>query len=492
MSTILLNPSNSLPRSNDDLKPVQGILASVVSNRAFGLNPLEAFGSHLNVYELGYETLIPSTFKPPITDTNFRVNIGNSQCLKPYSCSILNSSALSYGPLSRPFIVALNKAASLGNFFQNTGEAGLSPFHLGLNDIDINHSDFDTTSFFKDYRDSDKLEENHTSGHLVWEIGSGYFGCRNSNGYLDQELFELKSSLSSVKMIEIKLSQGIEPAKALPVKTLTPGIAKVLGVDINQPVSLPYRQLEFTTPKDLLFYVDRLRKLAGGKPVGIKLGIGHYHEFFSICKAMLATEIIPDFLTVDGMEGGTSGTKSSLIGYSGTPLDDALVFVHNALTGIGLREHIRIIASGRIFTERDILSKIARGADLCSTARGMLLAAGCTQQRDCYRGDCKSGIATQDEAIMNMLDIGLTAQKIFNYHQITLEELSELVSIAGLTHPCQIRPDQIRKRTSYTESKALDKLYTFIPKKSLLKRKKNHLPESYIQAWNFADPERDF
>jgi glutamate synthase domain-containing protein 2 len=397
---------------------------------------------------------------------------------------------LSYGPLNRRVILAINQAAYMNGFYQNTGEAGLSPYHFNI-DTNVEDAGFRAEQFF-----SDLIQEQSTrlqnAGDIVWQIGTGYFGCRQENGLFSQELFEQKANLLNIKMIEVKLSQGVEPCKSMPVKEFTPGLASLMGLPEDQKATLNDCHTAFTNPIELLKFIQQLRDLSGGKPIGIKMGLSQRAQFLALCKAMLKTHITPDFITVDGMEAGTAASWKGASGFTGVPLNDAIVFVHNALTGCNLRQHIKINASGKIFTEQDMITKLARGADYCSTARAMLIAIGCTQQRECHKGTCQAGIATQDPELVKHFDIDNGLRKASSFHGITIQEFLSLLSIAGVTHPNQIRPSHIYKRIDLMDAKPLDELYEFIKPGALLAPFTGMLPKSYQKAWQIADPHQKF
>jgi glutamate synthase domain-containing protein 2 len=470
--------------------PVSEPVASLIRSRAQGENPYTAFGSIEDVETIGYESLLPSCIRSPIAQEPPRVRIGSNRCTQPYEASLLNCSALSFGPMGKKFILALNRAAHREDFFQNTGEAGISPYHFGI-DVDIESPDFDMTRFFLDLK-AGQYPEACKAGDLVWQIGTGYFGCRGVDGEFSPEQFELKASLPAVKMIELKVSQGVEPRKDMPVKQVTPGIAKVLGISWEMQAKLQDGHSAFESPMGLILFIDQLRVLSGGKPVGIKVGLSHKTWFLAICKAILDTGIMPDFISLDGMEAGTAAATQGSMGFTGMPLNEALVFIHNALVGIGVRKQVKIIASGKLFTERDIITKLARGADLCATARGFLLAAGCDQQGLCYMGNCPKGIATQDPELLKRFDMDVAFEQACNYHRITLNEMQELLSMAGVSEPSQIGPFHLSKRVSLVESKTLDELYDFIQPGALLNPFPWCFPKSFRKDWLEADATRTF
>ena len=471
-------------------KPIADEVARLIQNRANGIDPPDIFGAIDDVNAIGHESLLPALAKAPMPTQPLTVRIGSSQCRQPYEASLLNCSALSFGPMSKPFITALNQAAFRGSFYQNTGEAGLSPYHLGV-DVDIDADGFDAESFFQ-HMALNGVDTMKQAGDAVWQIGNGYFGCRKPDGSFDPEQFRIKTSLSPIKMIEVKLSQGVEPWARMPVKEVTPGIAKLLGVDLAKQAILQNRHAEFNSPVELLHFVQQLRTLSGGKPIGLKMGVSHRHYILALCKAMRKTGILLDFITVDGMEGGTAAAQPGSLGFTGTALNDAVVFVHNALTGTRLRHEVRIIASGKVFTERDMIHKLARGADLCATARGMMLAVGCDQQLKCNQGTCTQGIATQDPRFLANFNTQHNAERLYQYHQRTLNGLYSLLAIAGLTHADQLRPFHLQKRVNYADVLPLDEVYDFLKPGALLTWFPWALPKRYKRHWQMADPYAPF
>jgi len=352
----------------------------------------------------GYEWINHSLDPKPVVEHEPRIRFGGPDCSRPYEASPLNISAMSFGALSRNAILALNKGAKIGGFFHNTGEGGISPYHLEY------------------------------GADLVWQIGTGYFGCRDSKGRFDEALFADKACLDQVKVIEIKLSQGAKPGHGgiLPAVKLTPEIAAIRHVPMGQDVISPPAHTAFSSPLGLLEFVARLRDLAGGKPVGFKLCIGRKSEFLAICKAMLETGITPDFITVDGSEGGTGAAPIELTNSVGTPLRDGLIFVRNALVGIGLRDQVRLIAAGKAISAFHVLRLIALGADTVNSARAMMFALGCIQSRHCNRGTCPTGVATQDPARYKALHVDDKASRVARYHRSLFKNLMEMVGAAGL------------------------------------------------------------
>lgn len=471
-------------------KPIPESVAKNIQNRAEGLQTVDVLGSLEDVNAIGHESLLPALIKQPIATAQPRIQIGGSQCLQPYEASYLNSSALSFGPMGKRFILALNRAAFQAGFYQNTGEAGLSPFHLGM-DVDIESDPFDAEHFFKSLAALDETVFEQT-GDLVWQLGNGYFGCRTSEGAFDPAQFQLKARLKPVKMIELKLSQGVEPLARMPVKTVTRGLEKLMGIENGQQAKLQSSHAAFNSPCELLRFVAKLRDLSGGKPVGIKMGVSHRHYFLAVCKAMRKTGIYVDFITVDGMEGGTAAAQGGTLGFTGTALNDAVLFVHNALVGTRLRHEVRIIASGQVFTERDMVEKLARGADLCATARGMMLSVGCDQQLQCYLGTCPRGIATQDVQLMKNFNTLQNTQRLVQYHAQTIAGFNTLVAMAGLTHPAQLQPFHLQKRISHADVLPLDEIYELIRPGALLAPFGWAIPKRFRRAWKLADADAPF
>ncbi len=415
------------------------------------------FGTQFEVYRTGYEWMNHSLSPKPIKDHDPRIIFGGPLCQKPYAASPLNISAMSFGALSKNAILALNYGAKLGQFAHNTGEGGLSPYHA------------------------------HYGGDLIWQIGTGYFGCRDHNGQFNELTFAETAQREQVKMIEIKLSQGAKPGHGgiLPAIKLTPEIAEIRHVPLGKDVVSPPAHSAFSTPTELLHFVQKLRELSGGKPVGFKLCIGKKSEFLAICKAMLETKIIPDFITVDGGEGGTGAAPIEFTNSVGTPLREGLLFVHNALVGCGLRDHIRIIASGKAFSAFHIFRLMALGADTVNVARAMMLALGCIQSRHCNTDKCPTGIATQDARRYNALDVDDKAQRVFRFHQAMIKQLTELLSAAGLTSISDIRPEHINQRTNTNQVANFSEIYSFIGKNCLLSDLTR--PVSWQRDWQQAD-----
>jgi len=442
--------------SDTNGQPISREFRALVYQRAKGDRDTRPFGTVFDVYRDGYEWMNHSLCPHAVKEKHPRIRFGGKDCTQPYDASPLNISAMSFGALSRNAILALNKGAKTGGFAHNTGEGGISPYHLKY------------------------------GGDLIWQIGTGYFGCRNPEGGFDETLFTEKAHLDVVKMIEIKLSQGAKPGHGgiLPAIKLTPEIAEIRHVPMGEDVVSPPAHTTFSTPVGLLQFVARLRELSGGKPVGFKLCIGKKVEFLAICKAMLETGIEPDFITVDGGEGGTGAAPIELTNSVGMPLRDGLVFVHNALLGTGLRSSIRIIASGKALSAFHLLRLMALGADTVNMARAMMFALGCIQSRHCNRDTCPTGVATQNPARYKALNVDLKAARVANYHTSIIENLVELIAAAGLDNLDELRPWHINRRINGTDIRNYDELYPCITDGCLLST--DCLPDTWRDDWTQA------
>ena len=444
--------------SDTDGMPFDRAQRSLVYQRAKDVRDTVPFGTLMDVYELGYEWVNHSLAPVHVETETMRVTIGGPACTQPYSACILNISAMSYGALSRNAVRALNAGARLGNFAHNTGEGGVSPYHL------------------------------EGGGDLIWQIGTGYFGCRTEDGQFCPETFAEMATHAHIKMIELKLSQGAKPGHGgiLPAAKLTPEIASIRKVPLGKDVLSPPAHRAFSTPIGLLEFLAQLRELSGGKPVGFKLCVGKRREFLAICKAMIATGITPDFITVDGGEGGTGAAPLEFTDRLGTPLIDGLIFVHNALMGFDVRDKIRVISSGKISSGFGMVKRLALGADLCNAARAMMMAVGCIQAMRCNSNHCPVGVATQDPQLMQGLVVSDKKVRVAKYHHATIESVSEIIGAMGISHPQQLRRWHIMRRISTTESKHYGEIYDYLDRGVLLKEP---LPPSYDRAWHAASPE---
>ena len=438
---------------------------ALIYQRAKSLNDTRPFGSLQDVYGSDYEW-INHSIMPATSDTqDFRIVIG-ADSAQPYQASVFNISAMSFGALSPNAIRALNRGAKLGGFYHDTGEGSISSYHR------------------------------EHGGDLVWEIGSGYFGCRDAKGGFSEDKFAENARDPQVKMIELKLSQGAKPGHGgmLPAAKVTGEIARARGVPEGEDCISPARHSAFSTPRELLQFIARLRELSGGKPTGFKLAIGHPWEWFAIAKAMHETGVLPDFIVVDGAEGGTGAAPAEFIDHVGVPMHEALMLVHNTLVGLDLRERVRIGAAGRIVSAFDIARTLAMGADWCNAARGFMFALGCIQAQSCHTGRCPTGIATQDASRWRHLDTGDKAERVRNFHRHTLKALQELLCAAGLHHPSELGPEHILRRVTPNEVRSLAALYRFLEPGELLRDTSGHAV--FRDYWHlarsdsFAPPER--
>lgn len=425
---------------NTDAYPIERELRSVVYQRAKGELETQPFGTQRDVYRVGYEWAAHSLHKVACLEDEPRIVVGGPDCAVPYTASRLNIAAMSFGALSPTAIRSLSRGARKGGFAHNTGEGGISAHHV------------------------------EGGGDLIWQVGTGYFGCRSSDGSFDPERFRDAAAVDQVRMIELKLSQGAKPGHGgiLPAPKVTPEIAAVRGVPAYQTVASPPWHSAFSGLHGLMEFVARLRELSGGKPVGFKLCVSTRVEFLSVCRAMLETGITPDFIAVDGGEGGTGAAPLEFANSMGMPARDAWVFVHNALVGTGLRDRIRIFASGRIFTGFHIVRAMALGADVCYSARGMMLALGCIQALRCNRDNCPSGVATQNPALFNGLDVTDKSERVFRYHHGTVRSFLEMLSAMGLAGPAEISPDRIFRRVDDMQVKSFSEIYDFLRPRQLL------------------------
>ncbi|WP_100641386.1 FMN-binding glutamate synthase family protein [Alteromonas facilis] len=430
--------------------PIERMFRNIVYQRAKNSRETIPFGTQVNTYRDGYEWIGHSLSARDVEqlDCDPRVTIGGKQCTQPYSASVLNISAMSFGALSENAIRALNKGAAEGGFYHNTGEGGLSPYHLAH------------------------------GGDIVWQIGTGYFGCRSSDGKFDPSKFAENANNPSVKMIEIKLSQGAKPGHGgiLPADKNTPEIANIRGVEPFTQVDSPARHSAFKTPLEMMAFIAQLRELSGGKPIGIKLALGRRSEFVAMCKAMLETSITPDFITVDGGEGGTGAAPLEYSNSIGTPLKEALVFVDDMLTGFGLRDDVKIIASGKIITGFHLVKHLALGADACNSARGMMLALGCVQSLSCNTNKCPTGVATQDKRMAKGLVVEDKYKRVHSFHKKTVHVTADILSSTGLKHTTDLNRTHIYRRVNQENVKRYDEIFPLVPRGSF---NSGNIPERY-------------
>ena len=425
-----------LLESDTDGTPVNRMFRSVVYQRAKGARDTVPFGTRVDTYRVGYEWIAHSmaALKVEHPVELPRVTVGGPDCTQPYSASVLNISAMSFGSLSRNAIKALNKGAAKGGFAHNTGEGGATPYHL------------------------------ENGGDLIWQVGTGYFGCRGSDGGFDADKFKATSAHPSIRMIEIKLSQGAKPGHGgiLPAAKNTPEIARIRGVEPHTTVDSPPSHSAFSSPLEMMHFIQQLRELSGGKPVGIKLCVGRASEIVALCLAMRETGIKPDFVTVDGGEGGTGAAPLEFTNSIGMPLRDGLAFVCDCLTGYGLKQDIKVIAVGKIFSAFHICKNLALGADMVYSARGMMLALGCVQSLICNSNHCPTGIATQDEGLAAGLDVTDKSERVARFHNETLERLVEIAAAAGLSSVSGLNRSHIYRRTSNSKIMRYDEIYPYV------------------------------
>jgi glutamate synthase domain-containing protein 2 len=447
--------------SETDAAPFSRAQRSLVYARAKGEGDKRPFGTQLDVKAIGYEWINHSIATTDLASHDFRISVGSGACTQPYSISRFNISAMSFGALSANAILALNFGAKRGGFAHDTGEGSISRHH-----------------------------RTH-GGDLIWEIGSGYFGCRDASGRFSPQHFIENVKSSQVKMVEIKLSQGAKPGHGgvLPGAKVTEEIAEARGVGVGEDCISPSRHSSFNTPLELMQFVQQLRELSEGKPIGIKLCIGHPWEWFGIVKAMMESKIYPDFVVVDGAEGGTGAAPLEFSDHIGMPLQEGLRLVQNTLVGAGLREHIRVGASGKIVSAFDMARAFALGADWCNSARGFMFALGCIQAQTCHTGNCPTGVTTQDPKRQMALVVPSKADRVENFHRKTMEALKELLEAAGLHDPSEFSPRHIMQRVSETQVLHLSELVETLAPNALLEKDISSLPVTY-HDWAHASASR--
>lgn len=429
---------------------------ALVYRRAKNIEGLRPFGTLKNVQQVGHEWINHSMAPSHIHDHDFRVTIGGSNCSQPYESSLLNISGMSFGALSATAIESLNRGARHGNFAHTTGEGSISEYH-----------------------------EIH-GGDLIWQIGSGYFGCRDDVGNFDEKKFAQVASKGNVRMIEIKLSQGAKPGHGgiLPASKVTPSIAKARDVPVGVECVSPASHSVFSTPLGLMAFITRLRELSGGKPVGIKLCVGHPWEFFAIAKAMKETDSWPDFITVDGSEGGTGAAPVEFADHIGAPLREGLMLVHNTLMGLGLRDKVRIIASGKLVSAFDIARVLALGADACNMARGFMFAIGCIQAQTCHTGKCPTGVTSQDPKRYNALNVNDKYLRVSQFHGNTMDALKHTTEACGLTHPRQFTAHHLMIRINSREVRSAASQYEWVGENEILDASIEH--PAFAKFWGMA------
>ncbi len=447
--------------SDNEAAPFSRSQRSLVYQRAKGESDKRPFGTQLDVQAAGYEWINHSVAPSQVATHDFRLTIGPDTA-QPYSASVFNISAMSFGALSANAILALNAGAKRGGFAHDTGEGSISAHHR-VND-----------------------------GDLIWEIGSGYFGCRNPDGSFNPDKFAENARSPQVKLIEVKLSQGAKPGHGgvLPGPKVTAEIAEARGVPVGVDCVSPAAHSAFTTPLEMMQFIAQLRELSGGKPTGIKLCIGHPWEWFAMVKAMLASGITPDFIVVDGAEGGTGAAPVEFTDHVGSPLQEGLLLVHNTLVGAGLRERIKLGCAGKVISAFDIARMMALGADWVNAARGFMFALGCIQAQTCHTGQCPTGVTTQDPLRQQALVVRDKAERVWMFHESTLHALMELVQAAGLQHPNELTARHIMRRISDTEVRMLSQLLMQVAPGALLQDNIDTLPEVFKTHWPAASAGR--
>jgi glutamate synthase domain-containing protein 2 len=441
---------------NYDGRPFDRDTRTAIYERAKGVKDEQAYGTERDVGEPGYEWLLQSVASHDPPEETPRVRIGGRDCSRPYDMALLNVSAMSFGALSGAALTALNQGAAQGGFAHDTGEGGLTEHHLH-------------------------------GGDIVWEIGTGYFGARTKDGGFDAEKFADKASHEAVKCVSLKLSQGAKPGigGVLPGAKVTAEIASARSVPKGQTCVSPPGHRVFSTPRELVRFIARMRELAGGKPAGFKLCIGTRHELLAICKAMVQEETAPDFIVVDGSEGGTGAAPAEYEDHVGTPLTEGLMMLHNALVGCGLRERIRVGASGKVATGSDIVKRLAQGADYTNAARAMMMAVGCIQSQRCHTNQCPVGVATQDPKRSRALDVVDKTERVRRYQHATVAEAQRLIASMGLRSPAEVDPHHLVRRVDHATSRSYAELFQWLSPGELLEEP----PQAWAADWRRADPD---
>ncbi|MFI9649322.1 FMN-binding glutamate synthase family protein [Streptomyces sp. NPDC052040] len=443
---------------NYDGRPYDRDVRSIVYERAKGTAAEEPFGTERDVYQPGHEFLVPSMAPRAVPKTPPRVRVGGPDCARPYDMALLNVSAMSFGSLSANAVLALNGGAAAGGFAQDTGEGGMSEYHL------------------------------RPGGDLIWEIGTGYFGCRTGDGDFDAAEFADKAAHDHVKCVSLKLSQGAKPGigGVLPGPKVNAEIARVRDVPAGRTVISPPYHRVFATPRELVRFTARMRELSGGKPTGFKLCVGSRAQFLAVCKAMLEEGTAPDFIVVDGAEGGTGAAPLEFADHVGTPLTEGLLTVHNALVGTGLRDRVRIGASGKIATGADLVKRMVQGADYGNAARAMMFAVGCIQAQRCHTNTCPTGVATQDPRRARALDVGDKTERVRRFQEATVASAMQIMASMGVTDPAELRPHMLRRRVDPQTERSYEELYEWLQPGQLLAEP----PMAWAADWKAADPDR--
>ncbi len=441
---------------NYDGRPFDRDTRTSIYERAKGIADEQAYGTERDVTEPGYEWLLQSIASMDPPKELPRVRIGGPECTRPYDMALLNVSAMSFGALSGHALTALNQGAAKGGFAHDTGEGGLTKYHL-------------------------------KGGDVVWELGTGYFGARTKDGGFDADQFREKAAHEAVKMVSLKLSQGAKPGigGVLPGAKVTEEIARARSVPKGQTCVSPPSHKVFSTPRELVRFIAQMRELAGGKPAGFKLCVGTRHELLAICKAMVAEGTTPDFIIVDGSEGGTGAAPAEYEDHVGTPLTEGLMLMHNALVGCGLRERVKIGCSGKVATGSDIVKRLAQGADYCNAARAMMMAVGCLQTQRCNTNQCPVGVATQDPKRSRALNVPDKTERAYQYQHAAVTEATRLIASMGLHSPAEVTPHHLMRRVDHVSSRNYGELYDWLSPGELLEDP----PELWTHAWERADPD---
>lgn len=440
---------------NTDGRPFDRDTRSLVYARAKGADSHKAFGTERDVNEAGYEYLLHSTAPVEVPSTPHRVRIGGPDCLQPYDMALMNVSSMSFGALSKNAVLAMNKGAAMGGFVQETGEGGLTKYHL------------------------------EHGADIFWEIGSGYFGARTDDGQFDPVKFAAKAANEHVKGITIKLSQGAKPGLGgvLPAAKISAEISEAREVPMGIDCISPASHSAFHTPRELMGFVAQLRELSGGKPIGYKFCVGSRTDVLAMCKAMLETGITPDYIIIDGSEGGTGAAPLEYEDHMGTPLTEGLMLVHNALVGTGLRDRIRIGAAGKVATGSDIVKRLIQGADFTMSARAMMMATGCIQAQKCHTNRCPVGVTTQDPRLMRALDVTDKGNRVHNYQKLTVQEAAQIMASMGVTHPSQLNTRMLRRRTDHLKTRSYAVIHNWLTPGELLQEP----PRGWELDWLEAD-----
>ncbi|MCW2856532.1 MAG: gltA [Marmoricola sp.] len=443
---------------NYDGRPFDRDTRAAIYQRAKNLMEEQPFGTELDVDAPGYEFLVHSTRPVDAATVEPRVLIGGPDCSAPYGMSLLNVSAMSFGALSANAITALNAGAAKGGFAHDTGEGGLSRYH-------------------------------RQGGDLVWEIGSGYFGARTKDGGFDEAKFAETASDDQVKMVSLKLSQGAKPGigGVLPGAKVTPEIAEARGVPVGEKCVSPAYHRVFTTPRELVLFIARMRELAQGKPAGFKLCVGSRADVLAICKAMVAEGVVPDFIVVDGGEGGTGAAPLEYEDHVGTPLTEGLMTVHNALVGAGLRDQIKIGASGKVTSGIDVVKRLIQGADYTNSARAMMMAVGCIQAQTCHTNTCPVGVATQDPKRQRALDVGDKTERVYHYHQQVIEQAMQVMASLGVSNPDGLQLRMLKRRIDHERTRSYEDLFDHLAPGELIEGPRD---AGWARDWAAADPDR--